>query len=76
MSTKIPAVAEDLGRLAKWHLTGGQVHDVTQSIGLLADIPAGAVLAGKACDDVLEKIKDSGAKAVIPMNCKRTQINV
>jgi transposase len=73
LSTQIQAVVEGFGQLAKWHLTGGQAHEVTQAVGLLGDMPAGAVLAYDA-EDVLETIKESGAKAVIPMKCNRKQI--
>lgn len=75
MSTKIHAVVEGLGQLAKWRLTGGQTHDVTQAISLLEGICAGAVLADKAYDanEVLRKIEDDGAKAVIPLKNNRKQ---
>jgi len=68
-------VVEGLGQLAKWCLTGGQAHDVTQAVGLLDGLAAGAVLGDKAYDaeEVLEKIKASGAKAVIPPKSNRKQ---
>lgn len=51
------------------------MHDVTQAIALLDDVVAGAVLADKAydADAVLKKIKESGAKAVIPLKSNRLQ---
>jgi transposase len=69
-------VVEGLGQLAKWCLTGGQVHDVTQAVELLDTLPAGAVLADKAydADAVLEKITGSGAKAVIPPKNNRKHL--
>ena len=68
-------MVEGLGQLAKWCLTGGQVHDVTQALGLLAGLPAGAVLADKAydADGVLGEIEKAGAKAVIPPKSNRKQ---
>lgn len=68
-------MVEGLGQLAKWRLTGGQVHDVTQAIALLDGVVAGAVLADKAydADAVLEKITESKAKAVIPPKSNRLQ---
>ncbi len=67
------ANVEGLGQLAKWCLTGGQTHDVTQAVSLLEDICAGAVLADKAydADEVLSKIENDGAKAVIPLKKKQ-----
>lgn len=35
LGAKTHAVVEGLGQLAKWRLTGGQTHDVTQAIDLL-----------------------------------------
>lgn len=57
-------MVEGLGQLAKWCLTGGQVHDVTQALVLLDGIAAGAALANKAydADSVLGALKASGAK--------------
>lgn len=68
-------MVEGLGQLAKWCLTGGQAHDVTQAVVLLDGIAAGAVLADKAydADSVLEALEASGAKAVIPLKSNRKQ---
>ncbi len=76
LSTKIHAVVEGLGQLAKWSLTGGQVHDVTQAVALLEGFAAGAVLADKAydADDVVDTVEASGAKAVIPPKSNRKQL--
>lgn len=48
---------------------------MTQAVDLLDAIPAGAVLADKAydADGVLEMIKESRAKVVIPIKCNRKQ---
>lgn len=68
-------MVEGLGQLARWRLTGGQVHDITQAIGLLDGLPAEAVLADKAydADGLLAKLKETGAKAVIPLKSNRKQ---
>ena len=64
---------EGLGQLARWCLTGGQVHDVTQAVALLEGLATDAVLGDKAYDaeEVLKKIEASGAKAVIPPKSNR-----
>jgi hypothetical protein len=46
--TKIHVCVEGLGQLARFALTGGQVHDSTQAETLLKEIEAQAVLADKA----------------------------
>ena len=40
--------ADAQGRPIRFLLTAGQVHDATQAIALMADIPAGAIIADKA----------------------------
>ena len=64
---------EGLGQLARFVLTGGQVHDVTQAQALLEDLKPGAVLADKAydADALLACIESKGAKAVIPPKANR-----
>ena len=56
-------------------LTGGQVHDATQAVGLLAQIKPQAVLADKAYDtnELLDVIASQGAKAVIPPKANRKE---
>jgi transposase len=75
LSTKIHALVEGLGQLARWRLSGGQVHDVTQAEELLQDIPAQAVVADKAFDAeaLLAKITERGARPVIPPRNNRIQ---
>jgi len=50
LSTKIHALVEGLGCLARWTLTAGQTHDVTQAEGILAGVTTQAVVADKAYD--------------------------
>jgi hypothetical protein len=66
LTTKIHSLVEGLGQLARWTLTAGQAHDLTQAQGLIAGIPANAVVADKAFDaDVLiAAIQLSGARAM------------
>ena len=75
MTTKIHACVEGLGQLARFVLTGGQVHDVTQAQALLEDLKPEAVLADKAydADALLACIESKGAKAVIPPKANRKE---
>ena len=75
LTTKIHALVEALGHLARWRLTAGQAADVTEAAPLLAGIVTGAVGADKAYDSdaLIETITTSGAQAVIPPRCNRTQ---
>lgn len=73
MSTKIHALVEGLGNLARWELTGGQVHDVTQAQTLLSGLTMQAVVADKAfdCDALIGNIIAAGGAAVIPPKSNR-----
>ena len=59
--------------MARFILTEGQAHDLTQADTLLQGIDTDAVVADKAFDSdaLLHTIADAGAKAVIPprSNC-------
>lgn len=68
MSTKIHALVDALGNPARWTLTAGQTHDVTQAESLLVGIRAEKVLADKAYDSrqLIEAIHDLHSQAVIP----------
>ena len=56
-------------------LTPGQRNDVTQAEALLDGYAPGAVVAdrGYDADDVLRRIRDAGAEAVIPPKSDRTE---
>jgi transposase len=73
LTTKIHACVEGLGQLARFTLTGGQVHDVTQAQTLIEQIQPVAVLADKAYDAhaLLAYIESKDAKAVIPPKTDR-----
>jgi transposase len=64
-----------LGNPARWILSGGEVHDVTQAIPLLKAIMAAVVVADKAYDAeaLLEHIRQQGATAVIPPRANRRE---
>lgn len=68
-------MVEGLGQLARWSLTGGQVHDLTQAEALIEHIDTQAVIADKAydADGLIEAIVRSGAQAVIPPRANRKQ---
>jgi transposase len=73
LTTKIHACVEGLGQLARFVITGGQVHDVTQAQALIETVEPQAVLADKAYDAnaLLKSIGDKQAKAVIPPTASR-----
>lgn len=75
MSTKIHACVEGFGQLARFILTGGQTHDCTQALALIATVDPTAVLADKAYDvnALLECINEKKAKAVIPPKSTRSE---
>lgn len=62
-----------MGQLNRFVLTGGEVHDVTQAGTLIEGISAGVVIADKAfdADALLDHIRASGARAVIPARSNR-----
>ena len=62
-----------MGQLNRFVLTGGEVNDVTQAEALLEGIKARAVIGDKGYDSdhLVESIRASGAKAVIPARSNR-----
>jgi transposase len=75
LTTKIHALVEALGNLARWHLTPGQAADVSEAASLLEDVAADAVVADKAYDaqSLIDTITATGAQAVIPPRANRIQ---
>jgi len=61
--------------MARWTLTGGQVHDSGQAVPLLEGLKPDAVVADKAydADALVEHIEESGAAAVIPPRTNRLE---
>jgi transposase len=74
LSTKIHALVEGLGNLARWSLTPGQTHDIKEAEALIAGLCAAVVVADKAydADAFLQSIACSGAAAVIPPRANRS----
>lgn len=75
MTTKIHTLVEGLGNPARWILSGGETHDVTQAGALLEAIVTTAVVADKAydADALLTQIAQQGATAVIPPRANRRE---
>jgi len=77
LSTKIHAAVDGLGNLARFRLTGGERHDITQAEALIEGMPnVGAVVADKAfdADSLLERIEAMKAQAIIPPRSNRKDI--
>jgi transposase len=66
-------MVEGLGQLARWTLTAGQVHDITQAPQLIDGLRTRAVVADKAFDAAafIAAIEHIGAVAVIPSKSNR-----
>ena len=76
MSTKIHAVVDGLGNLARFRLTGGEQHDITEAVNLIEGMQnVSAVAADKAFDanSLLEVIAAMKAAAVIPPKANRVE---
>lgn len=75
LTTKIHAVVEALGNLARWRLAPGQAADVTEAEPLLDGIATKAVAADKAYNSqsLIDSITRRGAQAVIPPRSNRTE---
>ena len=68
-------LADALGRPLRFVLTGGQVDYCTQANSLLENAKTGYVIADKGYDSeqVLEKVEELGAIAVIPPRSNRKE---
>lgn len=68
MSTKIHALVEGLGSLARFHLTGGQAGDSPEALPLLEGLQIGSLSADKAYDSdaILDYLNQQQIVAVIP----------
>lgn len=73
MSTKIHALVEGLGALARFALTGGQAGDSPQALPLLQGLQPNSVSADKAYDTdaLLEHLAAHQIEAVIPPRSHR-----
>jgi transposase len=68
LTTKIHLLADEHGLPVNFLLTGGQVHDCTQALPLLADRRPAALIADKGYDSetILQHLNQRGIEAVIP----------
>lgn len=73
MSTKIHALVEGLGSLARFRLTGGEAGDSPEALPLLGDLQPDSLSADKAYDTdaILEHLANRGIDAVIPPRSHR-----
>lgn len=73
LSTKIHALVEGLGSLARFHLTGGEAGDSPEALPLLSDLRPCSLSADKAYDSdaILEYLVINGIEAVIPPKSNR-----
>ena len=75
MTTQIYVCVEGLGQLARFILTGGQVHDVTQAQALLEPNQPETAVADKAfdADTLLDCINPKNAKAFTAPKANRKE---
>lgn len=74
LTTKIHALVDARGRPIKIHLTAGQKSDIEAAPGLIADIPAGAMLLadkGYDANSLREAVMARGAWANFPPKANR-----
>ena len=74
MSTKIHAAVEGQGKQARFRLTGGERHDITEAANLIDGMDnVGAVVADKAFDatSLIDCIEAMNATVVIPPKANR-----
>lgn len=77
MSTKIHAAVDALGNLARFRLSGGERHDITEAENLIEGMQnVGAVVADKAFDaaSLLARIGTMNATAAIPPKAHRKEV--
>ncbi|WP_165971636.1 IS5 family transposase, partial [Cupriavidus sp. L7L] len=73
LSTKIHALVDGLGMLAKFRLTGGQAGDSPEALPLLGEVRPNSVAADKAYDTdaLIEHLHKFDVQAVIPSRANR-----
>ena len=74
LTTKIHALVDARGRPIRLHLTAGQKSDIEAAPGLIADLPAGAMLLadkGYDANSLREAVMARGAWANIPPKSNR-----
>ena len=75
MTSKVHIAVDGLGNPLRFILTGGEVHDITQAEGLIADVPGEHLIADKAydADHFRTRLDDATMEAVIPSNRSRAR---
>ena len=75
LTSKVHIAVDALGNPLRFIVTGGQVGDVTQAEGLIANLAGEHLIADKAYDgdDFRAHLDDAGMAAVIPSNRSRAQ---
>ena len=75
LACQIHMAVDALGNPLRWHLTGGEVHSITQAPALIAGVNAQQVIADKGYDSdaFVAYIAATGAQAVIPPRKKRRE---
>lgn len=68
MTSKWHIAVDGLGRPLRFLLTGGNIHDASMALALLAGLAASHVIADKAYDShaILNHIEATGAAPIIP----------
>jgi len=66
LSTKIHALVDGLGMLARFHLTGGQAGDSPEALPLLGELKPASLAADKAYDTnaFLQHLESAGIGSV------------
>jgi transposase len=72
-TTKLHAIVSETGQLARYVVTAGQVHDITQAHALVVGLRGRAVVGDRAydCDRFIWHAERSGMTAVIPARTGR-----
>ncbi|MDI3302327.1 MAG: IS5 family transposase [Burkholderia multivorans] len=75
LGTKIYALVDGLGMLAKFRLTGGQAGDSPEALPLLGELQPRSVAADRAYDTdaLIAHLSSLDATAVIPSRCNRRE---
>jgi transposase len=75
LSTKIHALVNGLGMLARFHLTGGQAGDSPEALPLLGELKPASLAADKAYDTnaIVQHLESAGIQAVIPSRASRLE---
>jgi transposase len=75
LSTKIHALVDGLGMLARFHLTGGQAGDSPEALPFLGELKPASLAADKAYDTnaIVQHLESAGIQAVIPSRANRVE---